>query len=88
MPTIKELVDAHSKVPGDIRVTTKSMCGWFQPFFETPTDKWIGPCAANNEYLVVGKAANDDWHLYTEQKPKVKRAQYLVITSDDGVPIR
>lgn len=80
MATIRELIDAHSKVPGDIRVAQEhwaSVQQWFQPFFATQSD-WHGLIGNNfsqfpnrGEYPFRGS----NWHLFEEPPPKVKRWQ-------------
>ena len=78
MATISELVAKHSKVPGDIRVTHSQWSELpahnFTPYF-CDRFNWYG---LQNDDEVTGDMSrwnilDDDWELYTEPKPKVKR---------------
>jgi hypothetical protein len=73
----------EGKKPGEIKVR-KSDYGegrYFIPYFRTTYDSWHGlhEDETNNYY-----AANVDlWELYTEPKPKVKRALYVIVPLDE-----
>lgn len=80
MATIKELVDAHSKVPGDIRVTR--LC-WgpgrsFVPYYFADLGASLSGWCGMKGGAHSCPADYGDFELYTEPKPKVMRAQYLV----------
>jgi len=81
MATISELMEG--KKPGEIKV--RNLYGdIFIPYFKSDV-LWHGL----NGY--IGKATNfldsrTSWQIYTEPKPKVKRAQYLVEV-DYSVPL-
>lgn len=75
MATIKELVDAHSTVPGDIRVSRPDRAEWLRPFYQVDARLWRGKTPTSEDCLF---ASYCDMVLYTEPKPKVMRAQYLV----------
>src|SRR5574338_410160 len=49
---------------------------WFRPYFRTRTGDWYGIDRAIEKDAYHGSA--DGFELYTEPKPKVKRAQYLL----------
>ena len=81
MPTISELVAQHSKIPGDIRVWDTKDKEWMRPYWDlqvgSETD-WIGPTSTKPYGDQWGNTARD-YQLYTEPKPKVMRAQYLIV---------
>lgn len=79
MPTIAELVAAHSKVPGDIRITRWGHAFWYQPVYQIDGN-WYGPTQQNpcEAYPNSDQPNGGGWHLYPEPRPKVKRAQYLI----------
>lgn len=84
MPTIKELVDKHSKVPGDIRVIHPDFNTgvWLRPYFHCELNKcWYGRNEVGNA-MVVCDSLSPNFQLYEEPKPKVKRAQYLIVEGE------
>jgi hypothetical protein len=87
MPTISELVDKHSKVPGDIRVhDPECEDDWqpYRPFMKDRQEDWH--CLDVDGSHQEMNAESDCWQLYTEPKPKVMRAQYLVYRCGDERP--
>lgn len=86
MPTIKELVDKHSKVPGDIRITHPEFIrfDWLKPFF-VAKGTWYG--TDREDKLASLHDDNDEgYELYEEPKPKVKRAQYMFYPHSEQPP--
>jgi hypothetical protein len=85
MASIKELVEKHSKVPGDIKIAHEVMPIRFRPFFlSSISGYWFG--RADDGGAVQHNGNDTQWKLYTEPKPKVKRAQYLVKYESSSVP--
>lgn len=81
MPTLEELIAEHTKDgkrPDELRLGRVNWGNgwWFRPYFRTRTGDWYGIDRAIEEDAYHGSA--DGFELYTEPKPKVKRAQYLV----------
>ncbi len=78
MPTIAELVKEHSKVPGDIRIRLPIWDTYnaFRPFYLSVSG-WHGLREHDSSWCYP-ECMDDGWQLYTEPKPKVMRAQYLI----------
>lgn len=79
MPTLDELIAEHTKDgkrPDDIRVRQSDWRpeAWFRPYFKSRW--WYGLNQDGTQRSFT--AVEEDFELYTEPKPKVKRAQYLV----------
>jgi hypothetical protein len=73
MATISELVAKHSKVPGDIKVRRqcRGPSDWFRPYFPIGDEWWRGQSFITPDARVSSEF--NDWQLYTEPKPKIKR---------------
>src|SRR5574338_716543 len=79
MPTLDELIAEHTKDgkrPDELRIAHCSWLPdqWFQPFYKCRNGFWHGLIQNNANDFYEGRG---EWKLYTEPKPKVKRAQYL-----------
>lgn len=75
MATIKELIEKHSKVPGDLRITKPYWAvEWLRPFFQDEKTDWHLLDQAGYAYTWPEATSGCDWQLY--QEPRVKRAQY------------
>lgn len=74
MATIDELVAAHSKVPGDIKIRQNSWDSgeFFIPYFKDET-YWFGmnELSTSDQWMIT-----KDWELYTEPKKKIKLYKY------------
>lgn len=86
MATIRELVETHSKVPGDIKITHFEFNdGWVRPFFigreSIGCVCWIGlDEVGDSVYLPLDE--DSLYRLYTEPKAKVKRWLWAVHDRD------
>lgn len=82
MATIKELVDKHSKIPGDILVCEMSAAFevWFRPFFQNDKGDWVGPSKWNSEDVWP---EHDNHRIYIEPKQKVKRWLWAYFSSGE-----
>jgi hypothetical protein len=76
MATLDKLMEG--KGPGEIKVRKSSYGedGYFIPYFRSIYDTWHG--LRDDETNDYYDANYDCWELYTEPKPKVRRAQYLM----------
>ena len=86
MATLNELMEG--KKPGEIKVQLKSFLPeqYFVPHFQSICTLWHG-INESGDYERYDEDLRD-WQLYTEPKPKVKRAQYIVISDFYGLPHR
>lgn len=81
MPTLDELIAEHTKDgkrPDDIRVRQSDWRpeAWFRPYFKSQYGCWYGLNQDGTQRSFT--PVEEDFELYTEPKPKVKRAQYLL----------
>ena len=76
MATLNQLMEGRR--PGEIKVCKLSLGGgsYFIPYFQNVYGRWHGlrEDGTNEDYA----ANNNLWEIYTEPKPKVKRAQYII----------
>lgn len=79
MPIISQLMEGRN--PGEIKVY--SGAHRFIPYFES-YGMWHGLDACGNPTAFLDSCTS--WKIYTEPKPKVKRAQYLLMFLDDPRP--
>ena len=72
----------EGKRPGEIKVCNEyyHKGAYFIPYFQSVYGNWHGLREdGTNDYYITN---SDCWEIYTEPKPKVKRAQYLFINSE------
>lgn len=84
MTTLDDLISEltkDGKRPDEFRVRDPEWPseGWFRPYFKDNSNDWVGQYESGITLIVKG---NRILQIYTEPKPKVKRAQYLVFETE------
>ena len=86
MSTLKELINTHSKVPGDIKVRCRDcpVNSYFVPYFVDAASEHCHGLNHDGEPDSFHAVYTDAWELYTKPKAKVKLYQYAYRSSYDG----
>jgi len=81
--SIDELVAKYSKIPGDIRISSKTYThpgAWFTPYFKAENGDWHG-VSQENIHLIYGSDMSD-CQIYKKPKKKIRLYQWAYKTKD------